>query len=65
MTHKTKTCWELAIEDQDIAIATLSDDNLNISISMRAFDKGYLNWADPQGQGSSGGDSEDWAEACE
>ena len=31
---------ELAIEDQDIAIATLSDDNLNISISMRAFDKG-------------------------
>ena len=31
---------ELAIEDHDIAIATLADDNLNISISMRAFDKG-------------------------
>ena len=31
---------ELAIEDHDIAIATLGDDNLNISISMRAFDKG-------------------------
>jgi len=31
---------ELAIEDYDIAIATLGDDNLNISISMRAFDKG-------------------------
>tara|TARA_B100000131_G_scaffold323183_1_gene380338 strand:- start:4608 stop:6032 length:1425 start_codon:yes stop_codon:yes gene_type:complete len=31
---------ELAVEEQDIAIATLSDDNLNISISMRAFDKG-------------------------
>jgi len=31
---------ELAIEDHDIAIATLRDDNLNISVSMRAFDKG-------------------------
>ena len=31
---------ELAIEDHDIAIATLGDDNMNISISMRAFDKG-------------------------
>ena len=33
---------ELAIEDHDIAIATLGDDNLNISISMRAFDKGVI-----------------------
>jgi trk system potassium uptake protein TrkA len=31
---------ELAIDEQDIAIATLDDDNLNISISMRAKDKG-------------------------
>ncbi|MAH98306.1 MAG: hypothetical protein CMA12_03005 [Euryarchaeota archaeon] len=31
---------ELAVEDHDIAISTLSDDNLNISISMRTFDKG-------------------------
>ncbi len=31
---------ELAIDKQDIAIATLDDDNLNISISMRAKDKG-------------------------
>jgi len=33
---------ELAIENHDIAIATLGDDNLNISISMRAMDKGVL-----------------------
>ena len=31
---------ELAVEDHDIAISTLSDDNLNISIAMRTFDKG-------------------------
>jgi len=31
---------ELAVEEHDIAISTLGDDNLNISISMRAFDKG-------------------------
>lgn len=31
---------ELAIDEQDIAISTLDDDNLNISISMRAKDKG-------------------------
>jgi trk system potassium uptake protein TrkA len=31
---------ELAIDEHDIAIATLDDDNLNISISMRAKDKG-------------------------
>ena len=31
---------ELAVEDYDIAISTLSDDNLNISIAMRTFDKG-------------------------
>ena len=28
------------MEDHDIAISTLSDDNLNISIAMRTFDKG-------------------------
>jgi len=33
---------ELAIEEHDIAIATLGDDNLNISISMRAMDKGVV-----------------------
>ncbi|MDP7092190.1 MAG: NAD-binding protein [Candidatus Thalassarchaeaceae archaeon] len=33
---------ELAIENHDIAIATLGDDNLNISISMRTMDKGVL-----------------------
>ena len=31
---------ELAIDEHDIAISTLDDDNLNISISMRAKDKG-------------------------
>ena len=31
---------ELAVQDHDIAISTLSDDNLNISIAMRTFDKG-------------------------
>ncbi len=31
---------ELDIDDFDIAISTLEDDNLNISISMRAMDKG-------------------------
>ena len=33
---------ELAIEEHDIAIAALGDDNLNISISMRAMDKGVM-----------------------
>ena len=31
---------ELSINSQDIAIAALADDNLNIAISMRAKDKG-------------------------
>ena len=31
---------ELGIDQQDISIAALDDDNLNIAISMRAKDKG-------------------------